>query len=74
MADISEPALEKAIANVEFVIPTHPRLETIKCDVSRETDVEVMIQHVDSWGGVDILFNNAGIMYVFFESSSTPKG
>jgi NAD(P)-dependent dehydrogenase (short-subunit alcohol dehydrogenase family) len=31
--------------------------------VSKESDVKEMIEHVDSWGGVDVLFNNAGIMH-----------
>ena len=64
MADISAPALEKAIAKVR---ETHPnlstRLETIICDVSKEASVASAVEHVDSWGGVDIMFNNAGIMH-----------
>lgn len=63
MADISEPALEKAITKVNELVPDHGRLETIKCDVSRENDVSAMVSHLDSWGGVDIIFNNAGIMH-----------
>ena len=63
MADISEHALAKATARIHEVIPYHARLETIKCDVSKETDIAAMVAHVDSWGGVDIIFNNAGIMH-----------
>lgn len=63
MADISEPALAKAISKVKETIPHHSRLETIKCDVSKEADVAAMVSHLDSWGGVDIMFNNAGIMH-----------
>lgn len=63
MADISEPALASAFAKVESIIPDHPRLETIKCDVSKEADVIAMVRHLDSWGGVDVIFNNAGIMH-----------
>lgn len=63
MADISEPALATALAKVHTILPDPPRLETIKCDVSKESDVEAMVKHVDSWGGVDIMFNNAGIMH-----------
>lgn len=62
MADISEPALEKALAKVQSILPNTPRLETAKCDVSKEADVEAVVKHLDSWGGVDIMFNNAGIM------------
>ncbi len=63
MADISEPALAKAHAKVHEILPNPPRLETIKCDVSKESDVAAMVSHLDSWGGVDIVFNNAGIMH-----------
>ncbi|KAL9131429.1 MAG: hypothetical protein Q9217_000643 [Psora testacea] len=64
LADISEPALEKAIAKVKEILPIiHTHLETIKCDVSIESDVERMITHLEAWGGVDIMFNNAGIMH-----------
>lgn len=62
MADISEPALEKALSKVHTILEQPPRIETLKCDVSKESDVEAMIKHLDSWGGVDIVFNNAGIM------------
>jgi NAD(P)-dependent dehydrogenase (short-subunit alcohol dehydrogenase family) len=33
------------------------------CDVSKEADVKSLVDHLDSWGGVDIMFNNAGIMH-----------
>lgn len=64
MADISEPALAKALAKVkEQASDAAGRIETTTCDVSKETDVERMVKHVDPWGGLDIIFNNAGIMY-----------
>lgn len=63
MADISEPALAKAVAKLNEVVPYHQSLDTIKCDVSKESDVATMVERVDSWGGVDIIFNNAGIMH-----------
>ena len=62
MADISEPALEKAMSKIKDILHDTPRLETIKCDVSKETDVAAMVNRLDDWGGVDIMFNNAGIM------------
>ncbi|KAJ5141718.1 hypothetical protein N7526_002713 [Penicillium atrosanguineum] len=63
MGDISEPALAKAIAKVKEVVPNAGRIETIRCDVSKEADVQAMIESQDSWGGMDIIFNNAGIMH-----------
>jgi NAD(P)-dependent dehydrogenase (short-subunit alcohol dehydrogenase family) len=38
MADISESALKRAVAKVHEILPKPPRLETIKCDVSKEAD------------------------------------
>ncbi|KAK1828603.1 hypothetical protein QBC39DRAFT_416554 [Podospora conica] len=63
MADISKEALERAIAKVKDLVPNAPRVETTVCDVSKEPQVEAMVAHVDSWGGVDVIFNNAGIMH-----------
>ena len=63
MADISELALAKAVARVREHVHYPPRLETMKCDVSKEENVKKMVEHLDSWGGCDIIFNNAGIMH-----------
>lgn len=63
MADISLSALAKAVAKVHEILPCAPRIETIKCDVTKECDVAAMVSHLDCWGGVDIIFNNAGIMH-----------
>lgn len=63
MADISEPALEKAFAKVKQIIPNPPRIQTIKCDVTKESDIKATCETLDSWGGIDIMFNNAGIMH-----------
>jgi NAD(P)-dependent dehydrogenase (short-subunit alcohol dehydrogenase family) len=63
LADISEPALAKALAKVKELVPHHSRLETIKCDVSKESDVQAAIESQDKHGGIDIIFNNAGIMH-----------
>jgi len=63
MTDISEPALEKAIAKVIEIVPHARMVETMKCDVSKESDVSAVVTYLDRWGGVDIIFNNAGIMH-----------
>lgn len=63
MSDISGPALEKAIARLKEVVPNALKIETKISDVSKEADVASMVEHLDSWGGVDVMFNNAGIMH-----------
>jgi len=64
MTDVSAPALSKALAKAEEVVPSRTgRVETLVVDVSKEADVEAAVAHVDSWGGVDVMFNNAGIMH-----------
>ncbi|TPX17594.1 uncharacterized protein E0L32_012104 [Thyridium curvatum] len=63
MADISAPALEKAKAKVLTLVPSAKRVETVVCDVSKEAQVQAMVEHVDAWGGLDVIFNNAGIMH-----------
>lgn len=63
LSDISGPALDKALAKVKELVPTTKKIETKIVDVTKEHDVKAMVEHVDSWGGVDVLFNNAGIMH-----------
>lgn len=63
LSDISGPALEKAQAKVNEIVPEAKKVEIKVTDVSKESDVQAMIEHLDSWGGVDVIFNNAGIMH-----------
>lgn len=65
LSDISGPALERAVAKLHEVVKGAKdlKIETKICDVSKESDVEAIVAHVDSWGGLDIIFNNAGIMH-----------
>lgn len=63
LSDISGPALEKAAAKLREVVPEAKRIEVKITDVSKEADVKAMVEHVDSWGGLDVIFNNAGIMH-----------
>ena len=63
MADISEPALAKALAKVQEVVPNAGRISTFKCDVSKESEVAAMVESQDEFGGIDVMFNNAGIMH-----------
>ncbi|CAM1506130.1 Fc.00g057710.m01.CDS01 [Cosmosporella sp. VM-42] len=74
MADISIPALERAAAKVNQLVPTAPRIEIMKCDVSKEAEVQAMVEAVDSWGGLDVMFNNAGIMHAHDDDAvNTPE-
>ena len=43
MADISAPALEKAVEKLKEVVPHVSRVETKICDVSKEENVEAMV-------------------------------
>ncbi|KAB2574460.1 putative oxidoreductase YxbG [Lasiodiplodia theobromae] len=64
MTDISGPALSAAHAKAVSHSPsTSSRLETLVVDVSSETSVAAAVDHVSAWGGVDVMFNNAGIMH-----------
>jgi len=67
MLDISEPALERALAKVYEICPelkdSKQFVRTAKCDVSKESDIKAVVESLDSAGGLDIMFNNAGIMH-----------
>lgn len=66
MLDISEPALERALNIVNELVPNIKKpqfVKTRKCDVSKEADVQAAVESLDSVGGVDVMFNNAGIMH-----------
>ncbi|KAI4231818.1 MAG: hypothetical protein LQ349_005382, partial [Xanthoria aureola] len=67
MLDISTPALSSALEKIHSIYPSLPSstqtLQTHPCDVSRESDISAAVSLLDAWGGVDIMFNNAGIMH-----------
>lgn len=63
LADISEEALARALSKIKQLVPDAGRLETTICDVSKEAAVQAAVESLDSWGGVDVMFNNAGIMH-----------
>ncbi|ETN45933.1 uncharacterized protein HMPREF1541_00115 [Cyphellophora europaea CBS 101466] len=63
MVDVGGPALEKALAKAKDVVPTPAGiLDSIIVDVTKEDQVAAAVARVDAWGGVDVMFNNAGIM------------
>lgn len=63
LCDISGPALEKAVARVKEVVPEAKKVESKITDVSKEADVAAAVESLDAWGGIDVIFNNAGIMH-----------
>jgi len=63
MTDISEPALARALAKVKELVPSAGRVEIMICDVSKESAIQTAIESLDPHGGLDIIFNNAGIMH-----------
>lgn len=64
MTDISEPGLQKALAKANEVVPQRDgKVEYRVVDVSKESEVEAAVAHLDAWGGLDVMFNNAGIMH-----------
>ncbi|KAH8601477.1 hypothetical protein B0O99DRAFT_501756 [Bisporella sp. PMI_857] len=74
MADISEPALEKASVKLKQLVPSAHKVEVKVADVSKEADVKALVDHLDAWGGIDIMFNNAGIMHADdADSIDTPE-
>jgi len=59
IADINR---EKAEGTLKQVIRKGASGEIYHLDVSKPEEVEAMAQHFfDTWGGVDLLFNNAGV-------------
>ena len=64
MTDISESGLHKAMAKARDMAPERTgHVDIMKCDVTKETDIMAVVERVDEWGGVDVMFNNAGIMH-----------
>lgn len=64
MTDISESGLVTALNKVnEIVLSRSGKVETKVVDVANEAHVESAVEYLDSWGGVDVMFNNAGIMH-----------
>ncbi len=65
LLDISAAALATATKKVrERGSPAaSARIESMVCDVTNEAQVAAAVESLDAWGGVDVMFNNAGIMH-----------
>jgi NAD(P)-dependent dehydrogenase (short-subunit alcohol dehydrogenase family) len=60
VADYNEPA---ALETVAAVVAAGGQATAIRADVSKEADAQAMIDHaMATYGRVDVLYNNAGIM------------
>jgi NAD(P)-dependent dehydrogenase (short-subunit alcohol dehydrogenase family) len=46
LSDISGPALERAIGILKKIVPDAKKVETKITDVSKEADVQAMVEHV----------------------------
>lgn len=65
LSDINEEALKTALGHVKELsnASESAKIEYFVCDVSKEDQVKKLVEHVEAWGGVDVMFNNAGIMH-----------
>lgn len=64
MTDINADALKRALDKVNAIVSKPAgKVDTRVVDVSKESDVEAAVNALDAWGGVDVMFNNAGIMH-----------
>ncbi len=69
--DRDEASLTETVAAVSAV---GGRIHTVACDVTSSTDVQAYVQAaVDAFGGVDVLFNNAGIEGVVSSLETYPE-
>ena len=63
MADVNPVTLETGLGRAREFAP-HGKIESFTVDVSKESQVEAMVAEAEKlFGGIDIIFNNAGIMH-----------
>jgi len=64
MADVNPVALETALSRAKEFAP-NGKLAAYVADVSKEIQVEAMVAEAEKvfGGGIDVMFNNAGIMH-----------
>lgn len=64
MADVNPVTLETGLGRAREFAP-NGKIESFTVDVSKETQVEAMVAEAEKifGGGIDIIFNNAGIMH-----------
>lgn len=71
LADVDEGAARRA---AEALSAKGHRVIAIRCDVSDDADVEAMVAHtVETFGRLDIAYNNAGVQNVLAEAADAPR-
>ena len=64
VADLEETGREGGTPTADAVNAERPgaRARFVRCDVSRIDELEALVAEAESWGGLDIMVNNAGIL------------
>ncbi len=63
VADLAEVPREGGETTLDLIEREHPgRARFLRCDVTRIADLEAAVAAAVSWGGLDIMVNNAGIL------------
>ncbi|CAD6575734.1 MAG: hypothetical protein CYPHOPRED_005780 [Cyphobasidiales sp. Tagirdzhanova-0007] len=64
VADINEAAAQKTVKLVSEVVKDAPKAIAVVCDVGNEKNIESLVNTtVKTFGRLDVIFNNAGIMH-----------
>ena len=63
VADLEETGREGGPPTADAINAERPgRARFVRCDVSRIDELEALVAEAESWGGLDIMVNNAGIL------------
>ena len=63
VADLQEAGREGGTPTADAINADRPgRARFVRCDVSNIDDLEALVAVAESWGGLDIMVNNAGIL------------
>ncbi|CEG78090.1 Putative Glucose 1-dehydrogenase [Rhizopus microsporus] len=63
-ADLNEEGTKKTVAKIAEIVGKEGTSVPFKVDVSKEAEVKALVDKaVDTFGKLDIMFNNAGIMH-----------